>query len=126
MNQRFGEGFRSIVKTITLLFAVLFLLAGCATTGGSGGSGLYYVDVTNNTGYTIYYLYVSPKSSDNWEEDVLGDDVLLNGSTQRVTLRGYSSPIFDVKLEDSEGNTYTWWGVDVSEYNIVASPSSRD
>ena len=54
----------------------------------------YYVEITNQTGYTIMYMYVSPAKSDSWEEDVLGKEVLANGETRRVNLTGYRSPIF--------------------------------
>ena len=42
----------------------------------------FYVEITNNTGYTIMYMYVSPAKAESWEEDVLGDDMLASGETQ--------------------------------------------
>lgn len=89
---------------------------------GSGSSSVasndYYVDITNNTGFTIMYMYVSPDNSSSWEDDVLGSSVLVNGDTKRVTLTGYSSPIFDIKLVDSDGDSYTFWDVDVSKRDL--------
>src|SRR6056297_1603301 len=69
----------------------------------------YYVDITNRTGFTIMYVQVSPGKAKSWEEDVLGFDVLLDGDTQRVNLYGYKSPIFDIRLTDEDGDTYTFW-----------------
>jgi hypothetical protein len=86
----------------------------------------YYVDITNRTGYTIYYMYVSPAKSTSWEEDVLGKDILATGDTQRVTLTGYRSPIFDIRLVDSDGDSYTFWNVDVSERDIVVTLDDLD
>ncbi len=86
----------------------------------------YYVDITNHTGYTIMYMYVSPGNAKSWEEDVLGRNVLANGSAQRVTLTGYHSPIFDVRLVDEDGDTYTFWNVDVSSYDIVVTLDDLD
>lgn len=86
----------------------------------------YYVDITNRTGYTIQYMYVSPDRSDSWEEDVLGRDVLPNGETRRVNLRGYSSPIFDIRLVDSDGDKYTFWDVDVSKRDITVTLDDLD
>ena len=71
----------------------------------------YYVDITNKTGYTIYYIYISPDNSDSWEEDVLGAEVLMDDETRRVNLKGYKSPIFDIKLVDEDGDSYTFWDV---------------
>lgn len=86
----------------------------------------YYVDITNRTGFTIFYMYVSPAASDSWEEDVLGKDVLDNGDTRRVWLRGYKSPIFDVRLVDSDGDSYTFWKVDVSKNDITVRLTDID
>jgi len=86
----------------------------------------YYVDITNKTGYTIYYIYVSPDKSDSWEEDVLGSEVLMDDNTRRINLTGYKSPIFDIKLVDEDGDSYTFWDVDVSVKDITATLSDLD
>jgi hypothetical protein len=86
----------------------------------------YYVEITNNTGYTIMYMYVSPAKSDSWEEDVLGDDVLPSGKTQRVNLTGYKSPMFDIRLVDEDGDKYTFWGVNVSTDDITVTIGDLD
>ena len=86
----------------------------------------YYVDITNETGYTIMYMYVSPAKSDSWEEDVLGDDVLRTGKAQRVNLTGYKSPIFDIRLVDEDGDKYTFWNVDVSKRDITVTLADMD
>ncbi|QEW06466.1 hypothetical protein [Nitrincola iocasae] len=86
----------------------------------------YYVDITNNTGYTIYYIYISPEKSTSWEEDVLGDEVLPNNETRRVTITGYKSPMFDIHLIDEDDDTYTFWGVDVSKQDLVVTLDDLD
>lgn len=86
----------------------------------------YYVDITNNTGYTIVYMHVSPGNSKSWEEDVLGNDVLMDGDTQRVTLTGYNSPYFDVRLIDEDEDSYTFWNVDVSTQDLVVTLDNLD
>ncbi|MCP5331285.1 MAG: hypothetical protein H7A05_06725 [Pseudomonadales bacterium] len=86
----------------------------------------YYVDITNRTGYTIMYMYVSPDDSDSWEEDVLGSDVLADGNTRRVRLQGYQNPIFDIRLVDSDGDSYTYFDIDVSREDINATLADLD
>ena len=93
------------------LFATAALLVAASSIAVAAD---YYVEITNKTGYTIMYMYVSPAKSDSWEEDVLGEDVLASGKTQRVNLTGYKSPIFDIRLVDEDGDKYTFWDVDVS------------
>nr|WP_298250305.1 hypothetical protein [uncultured Halomonas sp.] len=108
----------SIQRWVVFLFLILFAATAQARD--------YYVDVTNDTGYTIYYLYVSPGKSTSWEEDVLGDEVMLDGVTHRVTLTGYKSPVFDIKLVDSDGDSYTFWDVDVSRRDLVVTLDDLD
>jgi hypothetical protein len=111
------------------MFAKLKLaVAGLVLWGASAAAiaGDFYVDITNKTGYTIMYMYVSPAKSDSWEEDVLGEDVLASGKTQRVTLTGYKSPIFDIRLVDEDGDKYTFWNVDVSKQDITVTLDDLD
>jgi len=111
------------------MFAKLRLLVGTALLLAISTTALaadYYVDITNRTGYTIMYMYVSPAKSDSWEEDVLGDDVLPDGETKRVTLTGFRSPVFDIRLVDSDGDKYTFWAVDVAERDLVVTLGDLD
>ncbi len=94
--------------------------------GASALAEDYYVEITNKTGFTIYYMYVSPAESTDWEEDLLGEDVLMNGTKRRVNLNGYSSPVFDIKLVDEDGDSYTFWKVDVSKKDIVVRFEDMD
>ena len=71
-------------------------------------------------------MYVSPADSKSCEEDVLGSDVLMNGDTQRVTLTGYKSPLFDIRLVDEDDDSYTFWNVDVSTRDIVVTLDNLD
>lgn len=65
-----------------------------------------YVDVTNRTGFPIFQLFVSPADAGDWEEDVLGaSEVLGDGQTKRITLNGYTSPVFDIKATDADGDS---------------------
>jgi hypothetical protein len=105
------------------LFVAGLLLVGVSTIAAAAD---YYVDITNDTGYTIMYMYVSPAKSDSWEEDVLGEDVLQSGKTQRVNLNGYKSPVFDIRLVDEDGDKYTFWNVNVAERDITVTLDDLD
>ncbi|MFO7627015.1 MAG: hypothetical protein R6V62_07145 [Candidatus Fermentibacteraceae bacterium] len=60
----------------------------------------------------VYYLFVSPAVSDDWGPDVLGDIVLLPGAV--CTLHVYPDT-YDMMAIGATDNTYTRWGVAVSE-----------
>ena len=75
------------------------------------------ITITNNTGYEVFYVYISPTTSDDWEDDWLGDDeVLSSGNSRTFTLNHPLSVAnqYDIRLEDSDGDTYTKLSVTVS------------
>jgi hypothetical protein len=112
-----------VFAKLKLLVAAAALL--CASAAAVAGN--YHFDITNETGDTITYLYVSPETATYWEDDVLGEDGLLRpGKTQRVNLSGYKSPIFDIRLVDEDGDWYTFWKVDVSKQNLTVTPDDMD
>ncbi|SDW07133.1 hypothetical protein [Marinobacter mobilis] len=104
-----------------LAFCSLVLLFSTTASAFDG-----YVEVTNNTGYDIYYLYVSNEHSDEWEEDVLGDDILADGETVRVTVRKQKSSVFDIRAEDEDGDTYTIWDLDIARRDLVLTLDHLD
>jgi hypothetical protein len=111
------------------MFAMLRNTALAVLLVGANAAALaadYYVEITNNTGYTIMYMYVSPAKSDSWEEDVLGDETMSDGETRRVNLTGYKSPMFDIRLVDEDGDKYTFWNVDVSKRDLTVTLDDLD
>ncbi len=108
------------------LRSILLLLAALWLAGIAQAQADYHVDITNRTGYVIHRIHVSPVDSNSWEEDVLGAGVLARGQTFRVHLRGYRSPMFDIRLVDEDGDTYTYRNVNVLRRDIVALPNHLD
>jgi len=74
------------------------------------------ITIVNNTGYTIYYLYVSPTTSSSWGNDMLGTQVLRSGNQISVTLPYQISTVsrYDIKVVDLDGDSYTKMNVSVS------------
>ncbi|SFL83179.1 hypothetical protein [Marinobacter zhejiangensis] len=101
------------MKKVLALCSVLFLFS----TSAAAFDG--YIDVTNNTGYDIYYLYVSHAKKDTWGRDRLGDDILEDGETFRVNVRKQPTSIFDIHAEDEDGDTYTVWDLDIATDDLV-------
>jgi hypothetical protein len=66
------------------------------------------VTVVNNTGYTIYSLYIVQSATDDGTENFLQGRVLRNGESYQVRLR-YSLNVKNmcqVRLIDENGNFY--------------------
>ncbi len=104
-----------------LLAAVMVLGISMVASAWSG-----YVNVTNRTGYTINYLYVSHQSSSDWEEDVLGSSVIANGATYKVTLSNYPSPVFDIKCVDADGDSYTFRNINCQTQDVTVTLADMD
>ena len=71
------------------------------------------ITIVNRTGYTVYYAYVSPRASDTWGADLLGSDVLLNGQSVRVPLPHSANNQYDIRLVDSDSDSYTKSNINV-------------
>lgn len=77
-----------------------------------------YFEISNETGYDIYYVYISYSSDDDWGGDWLGNDILSDGDTYYFDLEdyGWDTDLFDIQLVDVDGDTYTFMGMDAEDY----------
>jgi len=68
----------------------------------------------NDTGLIISELYVSPNTSDDWEEDVLGRDVLNHGESLDISFsRTEKSCLWDLKIIDEDKDAVEWEQLDL-------------
>lgn len=61
------------------------------------------IDFFNNSGSTVYRLYMSPTNTGSWETDLLGSSVLYPGQTLSVTRANMSVCTYDVLIEWENG-----------------------
>ena len=97
-----------------------FLAAGVAALAMSTAAWAQTASVsftlTNNTGYVLTHIYVSLPSTESWEEDILGDQVVGDGESVEVTVDdGLESCEYDVRFDFSDGDSYVEYGVDFCE-----------
>lgn len=76
------------------------------------------IKITNNTGFTIYYLYMAPTSHSRWGDDLLGPMTIPHGQTFDTGVPAGTTR-YDIRLVDEDGDTYTKWDVDVSQSAAV-------
>jgi hypothetical protein len=68
----------------------------------------------NRTGVVITEMYVSPDEADDWEEDVLGRDVLKHNESVDITFgRTEKSCDWDLKIKDEDGDEIEWDSLDL-------------
>ncbi|HOB91136.1 MAG TPA: hypothetical protein PKM68_04080 [Bacillota bacterium] len=77
------------------------------------------IKIVNNTGYTIYHLYVSPATSSSWGDDLLGFFGIIEDGEEYDTGIPADATLYNIRLVDSDGDSYTQWDVDVSRSSTV-------
>ncbi|MBL6852206.1 MAG: hypothetical protein ISS15_17235 [Alphaproteobacteria bacterium] len=63
----------------------------------------------NDTGYTIREVYVSPVSTNSWEEDVMGQDELEDGQSVDITFPHHAGGCYwDLKVVYDDDSDAYW------------------
>jgi len=76
--------------------------------------------LTNRTGYTISEVYVAPTKSDEWEEDVLGLDVLNNGERVEIGFPWREDTCtYDLKVVFDDGDEAEWRKFNLCEVSRI-------
>jgi hypothetical protein len=76
--------------------------------------------LNNGTGYTIAEVYVAPSRSDDWEEDVLGRDVLGDGEATAISfVKAGSTCVYDLKVVYDDGEEAEWAKLDLCSISEV-------
>jgi len=90
-----------------LLFAGFFVLY---------AQNLPSVRIVNNTGCAIYYIFASPAESDDWGDELLGEDFLEDGDHIMIKLPQPLSTVkvYNFGIQDEDGGIYVKWNVSVA------------
>ena len=76
--------------------------------------------LVNKTGLVIMEVYLSPTTTDDWEEDVLGADVLEDGG--KVDIKFGSSETecnWDLKIVDEDDDDVEWTKLNLCTANEI-------
>jgi len=78
-------------------------------------------DLDNATGYDLKNLYISPTDTNEWGDDVLGEDVLKDGQTVKIHFpegRGEGCE-WDLKVTYNDDTSHEWHNVNLCEITTV-------
>jgi hypothetical protein len=76
--------------------------------------------LVNKTGFVIESLHISPHSSDEWGDDILGKDTLGDGDTVNITFhRKEKAAMWDLKVTDPDDKSFTWEKLNLLEISEV-------
>lgn len=117
------ENKMKILETLvlsTITSALVLVGVGLVSIEVSAQSNSHTITVINKTGVVISALYVTPHSSDEWGEDILGADVLPNNNELGIVFsRKETSKLWDLRIEDSEGEFIEWENLNLREISSV-------
>ena len=103
------------------------VLIGATIVGASGQEARQDFILVNRTGYDISEVYVSPSKTNDWEEDVLGDDELEDGDETPITFkRSTKTCLWDMKVVYSDDDSkVVWHGIDLCKIAKVTIRYNR-
>lgn len=76
------------------------------------------VEIVNHTGVDIYALALSPASSDDWGENLLLEVLAADESGVTEITFTADTLVWDLLVEDAEGNQLSFMGIDFSEVDV--------
>lgn len=72
---------------------------------------------------SLWNVYCSSSNNDSWGDDWLGSSVLGSGAEMGIWL---DEDIYDIRLVDSEGNTYTLWQIELNDQGVLWQVTALD
>lgn len=97
------------MKTSFLVRTVLGLALVAAFMAPPVMAGAQDFTLVNDTGVEIHQIFTSPTDTDEWEEDILGEDTLAHGQAVNIHFSPKEdAALWDLQIADGEGNTITW------------------
>ncbi len=70
------------------------------------------IEITNESGTDVWYVFISPAKADGWGDDWLGDVVIRDGETH--TIAGIPEGFYDVMAADEEHEQIeVYWNVEL-------------
>jgi hypothetical protein len=110
---------------IAAIAAALFLGAASYLSAESD----YDFTLVNATGYDIDAVYLSPSSQESWGNDVMGQDVLVNGMTVKIVFHPSAQAAswdLKVKWRDPGYPAVVWHGLDLAKINKLTLKYNKD
>jgi hypothetical protein len=103
-------------KTTTNAAATPATAAATPAPAAPATTGAQDFTLVNETGVEIEKVFISPHNSDDWEEDILGQDTLPNGERVDIKFnRNEKAALWDLRVEDNKENSIEWENLNLLE-----------
>ena len=99
---------KNITRSLLMLALTVGMLYFSAVTEVSAQAAQDF-HLINKTGVEINALYISPHSTDDWEEDILGVETLAADDELDISFsRSEKARLWDLRIEDEDGSYIVW------------------
>jgi uncharacterized membrane protein len=97
-------------------FAAALVASALLAPGAMAQSASIDFTLTNSTDNVLMRLYISLPSTDEWEEDILGEDVLGAGESIEISIDdGLPECVYDIRADFEDGESVQVARVDFCE-----------
>ena len=97
------------IALLVMLTAGIFYFPGVSTVKVSAQQADQDFRLVNKTGVVINALFVTPHSSKEWGDDILGVDTLAANGDLEITFHPHeTAKLWDLRVEDADGNYIEW------------------
>lgn len=111
------------MRKLTTTLSALFVLVASQAAWAEAKQDFTLV---NTTGYTIDKVYVAPTKSNDWEEDVLGQDQLGNKEYVAIHFsRADKTCSWDLKVVYDDGESAEWDSFDLCTVSKITIKYDR-
>ena len=98
------------IKSLKIILLAALLIMAFSSVAFAGAQAFKLV---NHTGYDIHVVNVSPVSSDNWQNDILGSQILGNGQYVDVVFNANNEQYWDLQATFDDGSSLVWNNIDL-------------
>lgn len=81
----------------------------------SAFAGAQDFTLVNNTGSDIYVVNISPTKTNDWEEDILGSNILEDGDSVTVHFGIGDTRYWDIQAVFKDETSISWYNIDLLE-----------
>ena len=105
----------------------LALSATLGVSAAAWGQAKQDFTLVNKTGYVLSELYVSPTATEDWQNDVLGQDILDDGQTVNITFqRATKTCNWDLKVVyEEDDSSAVWHKIDLCSVSKITIKYNR-
>ena len=106
-----------LAKRIRIFFLAAAMMLLAASSAFAAAQDFILV---NRTGYDIYVVNISPSDTNQWEEDILGSQILAKGEALDVKFPKRKQRYWDIQVKFKDNSGLYWMHLDLMNTRLIA------